>query len=575
MQKLLRVNAKTGECKYEPMPEKYRVFGKRGLVDRFVFDEIPAKCDPLGPENKLVICTGTFAGTSFPVTGRVSVGGKSPLTGTIKESSVGGMTGPRMAEHEIKLICVEDLPADDDVLKFLYIDKDGQPSLIDATEYSGLGTYAFSEQIRERYNNDVGVMVIGPAGEMLYRSAAIMVSEFQTGHTARAAGRGGLGALMGSKKIKGIVIEKAAVRPEFAFADKEKFNAARARYMQVRKDNPQTQRMREIGSTSMMDVTGPLGFVPYRNFSGLPLPDDNKAIFTSAKWKEDVLRYGGKVGQICHPGCVAMCSNVLYGKDGEFITAGFEYETVAMLGSNVDIFDYYRIGRLDFLCDDIGIDSIEAGCIIGVCMEGGKIPWGDADATEALFDEMRRGTAFGRIMGDGTEAVGKALGVTRIPVVKKQGLPAYDPRGFRGNGITYAVSTMGADHTWGMLPNPAATDDQIPDMVFNSFIGSAVNNEFMCSFGAGPLGIDPTITPDLYASVFGGEWTNEKIREMAIETIKIERMFNEAAGFTDEDDRLPEFFRDPAAQYEGALPAFPYPDEVVQRNINTIYAYKK
>ena len=575
MHQLLRVNTNTGECRFEPMPEKYLYFGKRGLVDRFIYDEIPPQCDALGPENKLIVCTGTFAGTSFPVTGRVSLGGKSPLTGTIKESSVGGMTGPRMAEHEIKLISLEGQPDEGAPLKFLYIDGEGAPSLVDATEYSGLGTYAFSEKIRERYNQDVGVMVIGPAGEMLYRSAAVMVSEFQSGHTARAAGRGGLGALMGSKRIKGIVIEKASKRPEFLFDDKDKFEGARRRYMEVRKDNPQSQRMRDVGSTSMMDVTGPLGYVPYRNFSGLPLPEEKKAVFTSQKWKEAVLKNGGKTGQICHPGCVVMCSNVYHDKDGNFLTAGFEYETVAMLGSNLDIFDYDRIAKFDFLADDIGIDSIEAGTIMGVCMEGGKIPWGDADAVEALFDEMRKGTEFGRVMGAGTEAVGNALGVTRIPVVKSQGLPAYDPRGFRGNGITYSVSTQGADHTWGMLPNPAATDDQIPDMILNSFINSAINNDFMCSFGSGPLSMDTTIMTDLYASVFGGEWTMDRIRAMAIESIKIERMFNEQAGFTAEDDRLPAFFRDPDAQYEGALPHFPYTDETVSKSINTIYSYSK
>ena len=574
MQKMLRVNTLTGECKYEPMADKYRIHGKRGLVDRFLYDEVPPRCDPLGPENKLVVCTGTFAGTSFPVSGRVSVGGKSPLTGTIKESSVGGMTGPRMAGHEIKLISLEGQPPDDE-WKYLYIDKAGDASLISAEAYIGLGTYAFSEEMRARYNDDVGVMTIGPAGEMLYRSAAVMVSEYQTGHTCRAAGRGGLGALMGSKRIKGIVIEAADKRPVADYADKAKFDAARARYMEVRKVHPQTHSMRTVGSTSMMDVTGPLGIVPHRNFSGLPLTEEQKAYFTSQNWKEATVAYGGKTGMICHPGCVVMCSNIYNDKDGKFITAGFEYETVAMLGPNIEIFDFHKTAKFDFLCDDIGIDSIEAGCIMGVCMEGGKIAWGDADGVEALFDELRRGTEFGRLMGAGTEAVGKALGVTRIPVVKSQGLPAYDPRGFRGNGITYSVSTQGADHTWGMVPNPAATDEEIPGLVYESHLGTALANDFMCAFGSAPLNVDPTISPDLYAGLFGGDWTYEKLREMAIETIRIERMFNEAAGFRDEDDRLPEFFRHPEPQFDGALPHFPYADEVVQAKINTIYAYKK
>ncbi|MCL2122422.1 MAG: aldehyde ferredoxin oxidoreductase [Clostridiales bacterium] len=575
MQKMLRLNTKTGVLKVEPFPEKYRFYGKRGLVDRFLFDEVPPQCDPLGPENKLVICTGVFAGTAFPEAGRISAGGKSPLTGTIKESSAGGMIGPRMAEHEIKLISLEDKPKDDAGWKIIHIDGEGQLSLIDATEYLGLGTYEFSEKMLERFSRDAGVMVIGPAGEMLYRSAAIMVSEFRTGHTCRAAGRGGLGALMGSKKIKGMVIEKAVKKPEFDYADKERFETARKRYVDAVKNSPPALRFRDVGSTNMMDVTGPLGFVPYKNFSGLPLPEEHRASFTSKDWKEAVVAYGGKTAIICHPGCVILCSNVVKGKDGEFITAGLEYESVAMLGPNLGIFDYYRTAKFDFECDDIGLDCIETGCALGVCMEAGKISWGDADGVDALFDEMRRGTEFGKLLGAGTEVIGKALGVTRIPVVKGQGLAAYDPRGLKGYGITYSVSTQGADHTWGALANPAATDDEIPDLVFNSIIDTTIRNDFLCSFGSPPFREDPKIMEELYAGVFGGEWTVEKLREIAFETIKIERMFNEAAGFTDADDRLPEFMRNPEAQLEGALPPFPYSDEQVCKNINIIYKYKK
>jgi len=417
--------------------------------------------------------------------------------------------------------------------------------------------------------------VIGPAGEMLYRSAAVLVSEYRTGHPGRAAGRGGLGALMGSKKIKGIVIEKAARTHAFAYADKGKFDAARARYLEANKNSPQSQGFREIGSTNMMDFTVPIGYIPHRNFSGLPLTEEQQSVMTSENWKKAGTAHGGRTGQICHPGCVVMCSNVYHGKDGEFLTAGFEYETVAMLGPNIGVFDFYRIARFDFLCDDIGVDSIETGCAIGVCMEGGKIPWGDADGAEALFDEMRRGTEFGRLIGQGTEAVGKALGVARIPVVKHQALAAYDPRGVRASGITYAVSTQGADHTWGLVIDPTVALEDIPDQVFEAHISTTINNDFICSFGMFPLNEDPTIAPDLYAGLFGGEWSPKKLVDMAKETIRIERMFNEQAGFTDEDDRLPAFFSEPGLQLEGALPAFPYDDETVRKNINTIHRYGK
>jgi aldehyde:ferredoxin oxidoreductase len=571
--KTIKVNVKTGKVENGRIAEKYRIHGKRGLAARYIFDEVPPQCDPLGADNKLFVCTGVFAGTSFTPSGRISIGGKSPLTGTIKESSAGGTLGVFMARLGIKALIFEDIPAEGSEWKILFVDKDGNASLINASDYAGLGTYAVVEKAMGQYGKDISVATIGPAGEMLYRSASIMVSEFGAeGHPCRAAGRGGLGALMGSKKIKAIIIEKAAVKAAASYADKEKFAAAAKRFYEVANTCPRTARMRAVGSTTMLDVTVPLGFIPTRNFSGLPMTEEQKASFLSNDWLEAVNAYGGKTGIPCHPGCTTTCSNILHDKDGKFLTAGYEYETVAMLGPNIDVYDFFKIAKLDFICDDIGIDTIEAGCVMGVCMEAGKISWGDAEAVEALLDEMRLGTEFGRLLGAGTEIVGKELGVKRIPVVKGQGIPAYDPRGFKGNGITYAVSTQGADHTWGMLPNPALIDDEIPPLANTSSISTAVNSSFLCGFTSGPLALDTTIVTDLYSGLFGGEWTQEKLAEMAKETIKFERMFNEAAGFTAEDDRLPDFFKEPAK--EGGLPPFPYSDEVVQKGINSIYAYK-
>jgi len=162
--------------------------------------------------------------------------------------------------------------------------------------------------------------------------------------------------------------------------------------------------------------------------------------------------------------------------------------------------------------------------------------------------------------------------VERIPVVKHQGISAYDPRKFKGNGITYCVSTMGADHTFGMVVAPNAKDEDIPAMAIRSQINSAFSNDFFCSFFTDAILADPTLMPELYAGVFGGEWTMEKcLNDFGRETLKIERMFNEGAGFTAADDRLPEFFRKPG--YEGG-PAFTFTDEEVQKYMNEIYAYK-
>ena len=571
MQKLIRVNTKTGEINQGPMEEKYRLYGKRGLVSRFLLDEVDPKCAALGPENKLILCTGTFAGTPLTASHRVSLGGKSPLTGTIKESSTGGMMGHMMAGHAIKMIVLEDKPQQDTGWKILHIDREGKVRLIDAPELAGLGTYAVCKKMFERYSKDIAVMALGPAGEMLYRSACVMFSEFEKGHPCRAAGRGGLGALMGSKKIKAVVVEKASKRAEFEYADKKMFDAANVKFLELCKESPRVKIYGDAGTASLIDLTGPISVVPYRNFSGLPLTEEQKLQFTTENWKKAGTAAGGRTNVHCQPGCVIGCSNIYHDKNGEFLTAALEYETIAMLGPNLDIFDFYAIGKFDYLCDDIGLDTIETGCVMGVCMEGGRIKWGDAAGVTALLDEMRRGTEFGRLLGQGTEAAGKALGVARIPVVKHQGIPGYDPRGFKGNGISYAVSTQGADHTFGVVNVPNVPDEDIPGMVKETQTRNALTNDFLCLFFTGIIMEDPAILPELYAGVFGGEWTMEKCRELAIETIKTERIFNERAGFTAADDRLPDFFLKSA--YEGG-PVFHYTDEQVQKFINSVYPYK-
>ena len=571
MQTIIRINTKTGEITTSPMEEKYKPYGQRGLIDRFLLDEVDPKCDALGAENKLLVTTGTFAGTSFPVSGRISVGGKSPLTGTIKESSAGGMVGPMMASHGIKMIVLDDLPTESAGWKYLYIDKDGKSSLEDAAGLIGLGTYAVCEKMYEKYNSNVAVLCIGQAGDFLYRSASVMASEMGNGHPCRAAGRGGLGALMGSKKIKAMVIERAAKAAEYDYANKEKFDEARRKFVKICTESPHSQGLHETGSTNMMDLTGPLGAVPHRNFSGLPLSDEQKEQFMSVKWKEMGTKAGGKNGLSCHPGCLVMCSNIYTDEKGEFITAGFEYETAAMFGPNLEIYDFYKTAKFDYICDDLGVDTIETGCSMGVVMESGKISWGDAEAVESLLDEMRSGTEFGRLIGQGTELLGKSLGVERIPVVKHQGIPAYEPRVLKGQGITYSVSTQGADHTFGMVVAPGASDDVLPDMAIEAHISNAVANDFLCAFISGFALEDPDMLPQLYAGAFGGEWTMDKCREQARETLKIERMFNESAGFTAADDKLPEFFSKPG--YEGG-PAFTIADEEVQKHMKAIYTYK-
>ena len=536
-----RVNTTTKEITHEELKEEYRLLGGRSLIARVLTDEVNPQCDPLGAGNKLILCTTLLAGTTLPMAHRLSVGGKSPLTGGIKEANSGGTAASMLARHGIKMIILEGLPQTND-WHILHIQKDGTPEFMDAVDYLGLNNYDFAAKMQERFGKDVGVISIGVAGERGYRNSTVQLIDASTGYPSRAAARGGLGALMGAKKIKAVVIEKAANRYNFPYADKERYEAVRKKYIQRVLSSPRTESMQKTGTISMIDFTSTVAALPVRNFSG-QFFEQAEAIKSKA-FVERAFVGGGKNKEGCQPGCIVRCSNRFHTKDGEYLTSGLEYETVALCGSNCGIADLDVIARLDRMCDDLGVDTIETGATIAVCMEAGKVPFGDGEGAIALLQEMMDGTEFGRLMGQGTEAVGKALGVKRIPTVKGQALPAYDPRNIKGLGVTYSTSAMGADHTAGMTLgpgiDPSKKDFQV-EKSRQSQMGAAVTDSFTCSFGWGELNNDE-ILPEVMSSLYGGEWTFEQIMNIGKETIKLERAFNKAAGFTGDDDCLPTFF---------------------------------
>ncbi|NLZ39141.1 MAG: aldehyde ferredoxin oxidoreductase [Firmicutes bacterium] len=538
---VLRVNTTTKEIIREELKEEYRFLGGRSLIARVLTDEVDPTCDPLGAENKLILCTTLLAGTTLPMAHRLSAGGKSPLTGGIKEANSGGTAASLLARHGIKMIILEGLPQTNDWY-ILHIQKDGSSQLVDATDYVGLNNYDLAAKIQERFGKNVGIISIGLAGERGYRNSTLQLIDASTGYPSRAAARGGLGAVMGAKKIKAVVIERAANPYEFPYADKERYEAVRKKYIQRVLSSPRTESMQKVGTMSMIDFTSTVAALPVRNFSG-QFFEQAEAIKSKA-FVERAFIGGGRNKEGCQPGCIVRCSNRFHTKDGEYLTSGLEYETVALCGANCGIADFDVIARLDRMCDDLGVDTIETGATIAVCMEAGKISFGDGEGAIALLQEMIDGTEFGRLLGQGTEAVGKALGVKRIPTVKGQALPAYDPRSIKGLGVTYATSAMGADHTAGMTLgpgiDPSKKDFQV-ERSRQSQMVAAVTDSFTCSFGWGELN-NEEILPEIMASLYGGEWTYGQIMNIGKETLKLERAFNQAAGLTEVDDCLPAFF---------------------------------
>jgi aldehyde:ferredoxin oxidoreductase len=351
---------------------------------------------------------------------------------------------------------------------------------------------------------------------------------------------------MGSKGIKAIVF-KDVKQPAWNYADKTKFVAANKSFVQAILAHPFSgQGLPALGTALLVNVTNEMGILPTHNFSKGRWEHADEVsgerIFTLQGER------GGKMSHACHQGCVIKCSQIYNDKDGNYLTSGFEYETIGLFGPNCGIQDIDVIAQLDKLCDDLGVDTMDAGCAIGMCMEAGLIEFGDAEGALRLAQEMVEGTELGRILGNGTEAIGRHLGVKRIPTVKGQAMAAYDPRGLKGTGVTYATSTMGADHTAGNSIGDhslagtrkegqveLSRNLQIIMTVFDS-LGLCIFSGICCEK---PEALGHLI--DMAAAKFGGDWGVDRLMGLGVQSLILEKQFNKAAGFSAKDDRLPDF----------------------------------
>jgi aldehyde:ferredoxin oxidoreductase len=265
---------------------------------------------------------------------------------------------------------------------------------------------------------------------------------------------------------------------------------------------------------------------------------------------------GGNATHACHRGCVIRCSGTFLDKDGHFVTKQPEYETVWAHGGNCGIDDPDAIAQMDFLDDNFGLDTIEMGVTIGVAMQAGIAKFGDAKAAIELIKEVGKGTPLGKILGSGAAVTGKVFGVEKVPVVKNQALPAYDPRAIQGIGVTYATTPMGADHTAGyaiatnILKNGGFVDPLKPEgqveLSRNLQIATAaIDSTGMCLFIAFAVLDQPETFQaliDLLNAFYGWNLTGDDVTALGKKVLKMERDFNTKAGFTKEADRLPRFF---------------------------------
>jgi len=552
MDKIFRVNLTELTSTVEEVPEAWAGLGGRALTSTIVAAEVPASCHALSPENKLVFAPGLLSGTAAANSGRLSAGAKSPLTGGIKESNAGGTAAQMFAKMGIKAIIIEGAPQSDSWYN-LAVTVDGV-TINEEKELLGLGNFAVVEAVEARLGKKTGVITIGPAGEFKMTAANISVKDPDS--KLRSHGRGGLGAVMGSKQIKFISIEDKGA-PGVKIADPEKFKTAARTFAKALLDHPVSgEGLPTYGTNVLVNILNEAGGLPTKNFTTGQFEAHDK--ISGETMHETITARGGKPKHGCHAGCIIQCSQVYHDKQGKYVTSGFEYETIWGLGADCCIDELDDIAHADNLMDDIGIDSIETAVMFGVAMQAGILPFGDGKGVlRLLSEEIAKGTPLGRILGGGAGSVGRAYGVTRVPVVKNQGIPAYDPRSVKGIGITYATSTMGADHTSGYTiatnilnvggyVDPLKKDGQVELSRNLQIATAAVDSTGMCIFVAFPALDIPECLPaliDMINARFGIALTGDDVTNLGKYILKTERQFNIDAGLTNKHDRLPDFFK--------------------------------
>jgi len=562
--KFIRINMTDQTITETDFPQEYMGLGGRGLTSILINTEVQADCDPLGPDNKLVLAGGLLTGTKLVNTSRISIGAKSPLTGGIKESNVGGSAPHALGQSGIAALVVEG-QAPGGKYWVLRIDAGGQASLEPADEFVGLRTYECAEKMLVRYGEKNGLLLIGPAGEQQLASASVQSTDVDN-RPCRAAGRGGMGAVMGAKGLKAIVVSEEGSAAD-ASADSEAFKDAAKAVAQAIAKNPFTGEMlRAVGTAGLVSAVNGLGAFPSLNATQGQLEDHEK--ISGETLAATVAERGGRTGHKGCTGCIIHCSNEYMDVDGKYVTASLEYETLWSMGGMPGITDLDAVARLDYLCDDIGLDTINTGVAVGVAMDAGYKEFGDAQAAIDMLEEVARGSEIGKVIGNGPVAVGRHFNHSRVPAVKNQSIAAYDPRGMQGNGVTYATSPMGADHTAGNLVGAYLTgqlkgtepDGQVDASRESQISMAMVDNTGLCMLAASAMA-DPAMLPALAAAInvrWGSTLTPDDLVALGVRTLQAEIEFNRKAGLTPEDDRLPQFFyEEPLAPHNAVFKITP------------------
>ncbi len=527
--RMIRVDMTHQTAEIVDFPDEWKLLGGRARSAKILLKECDPSCDPLGPDNVLVMAPGVVSGTAAPTSGRISIGGKSPLTGGIKEANAGGEPGQHLMRLGYRAIIVKGQPRDPDKRYALNVTADGA-EVVEADQYKGHWNYALIDELSKVYTKAASFISIGPAGEQRLTGASVACTDQEKDrHPARHAARGGLGAVMGAKGLKYVAIEpgKARLREP---AERKLFMALCKEYTKAYRAGPQ---MFKTGTSSVVPVANMLNTFPYKNRTEGQSPD--VATLDGARIIESFEERGGGMHN-CMTGCIVQCSNVVHDKDGNYKTSALEFETLTLLGSNCAIQSWEDVADLDRLCDEIGLDTIETGAAIAILMDSGGMEWGDAEGAKKLMNEIPEGTELGQAIGNGAVAIGKRQKHARVPVVKGQAVPAWDPRPLKATGLTYLTSPMGADHTAGLIVNPGMPEeDWVQASQEVQLVNAACDSSGFCQF----LQVSLDDIRKFYGLLYGEEISREQIADMGWQCLQDEWEFNKRAGFTAADDVMP------------------------------------
>ena len=554
MFRFLRVNMATKTCVFEEIPQEYAGLGGRALTSTIVAREVPPTCTPIGPHNKLVFAPGLLGATNSPNANRISVGCKSPLTEGIKESNAGGQPGGHLARLGILAVIVEDMAKEGEWWQ-LEVSKD-HAKLIPA-EVAGMNNFEAVAKLVEKYGKDCSYITIGRGGEYKLTAASIACTDREL-RPMRHAGRGGVGAVMGSKGLKAIIVNPEGGKNQ-PLVDEAAFRDASKRFAKALSEHPITGKgLAEYGTAVLVNILHEAGGLPTANFT---VGQFDKHEGVSGELLNQLTKERGGEGIVAHgcmSGCMIRCSGILPDKKGKFQSKWPEYETLWCFGPHSGIGDLDAISKYDYMCDDIGVDTIDVGVAVGVAMAGGAIPYGDAKAVLEVMNGISDGSPLGRIIGCGAATTGRVFGVRRVPAVKGQSLPAYNPRAVKGQGVTYATSPMGADHTAGYAVtanilncggsvDPLKKEGQI-ELSRNLQVATAsVDSVGLCLFTAFAILDVPDALPaivDMLNAKFGWKLTGDDVVSLGQRILSTEIDFNRRAGITQAADVLPDFFTD-------------------------------